>query len=331
MRWSAAQALAWIIKRVETNVWTPEMGPEMESAGKMLAGAISAGHVRAWGRPTPHALIEQIPSDQFRISGLTLIVRPHGELATSPPHKLSTYKGIRWQDIEFDADEIRRAIPKPPPPSAMEWMLKKAEADDSSSSGKKPTTTDPTTNAASDDGVSSAKAFLSRTTDNHNSGTGLIRILEEPEPPGRTLVSALGAQVLAKVGQRIDNLLCDPQGVPNGKGKRTKLTPAQRHKLKSAVIEAVEHANVWASSRPLPNRVPGRGRPPDNAPFVFIDDLVLAIESAGLKPGLRYVKDLESLPVRLFIELASLLWGSVKAPRRVFQRWQRFRPTLTRQ
>src|SRR5262249_5777067 len=197
---------AWIIKRVETNVWTPEMGPEMEAAGKMLAGAISAGHVRAWGRPTPHALIEQIPSDQFRISGLTLIVRPHGELATSPPHKLSTYNAIRCKDIESDADERERGIPSPLPTSAMEWMLKKAEADGSSTSGKKPTSTDPTTNAASDDGVSSAKAFLSRTTDNRNSGTGLIRILEEPEPPGRTLVSALDAQTLAKVVWRVDAL-----------------------------------------------------------------------------------------------------------------------------
>ena len=314
MRWSAAQALAWIIKRVETNVWTPEMGPEMESAGKMLAGAISAGHVRAWGRPTPHALIEQIPSDQFRISGLTLIVRPHGELATSPPHKLSTYKGIRWQDIEFDADEIRRAIPKPPPPSAMEWMLKKAEADDSSSSGKKPTTTDPTTNAASDDGVSSAKA-------------GLIRILEEPEPPGHTLVSALDARVLAKADRRIDNVLDDSRGL--GKGKRTTLTSTEKHKLKSAIMEAVEHANVWASSRPLPNRVPGRGRPPDNAVFLFIDDLVQAHEEVGLKPSLRYVSP-ESLLVRLFIELAPLLWRPVKAPRRFFQRWQRYRADLHR-
>jgi hypothetical protein len=109
MRWSAAQALAWIIKRVEPEVWTPEMGPEIESAGKMLAGAISAGHVRAWGRQTPHALNEQIPSDQFRISALTLIVSPYGELATSPRHKLSTYEGRPWRDIEFDADEI---IPK---------------------------------------------------------------------------------------------------------------------------------------------------------------------------------------------------------------------------
>ena len=89
MKWSAAQMLAWIIKRVETNVWTPEMGPEMESAGKMLAGAISAGHVRAWGRPTPRALIEQMPSDQFRISGLTLIVRP---TESWPPRLHTNYR-----------------------------------------------------------------------------------------------------------------------------------------------------------------------------------------------------------------------------------------------
>jgi hypothetical protein len=130
MRWLAAQALAWIIKRVplELKDWTSDMGPDIESAGKMLAGAMSAGHVRAWGRRTPHALIEQIPSDQFRISGLTLIVSPSGELTTSPPRKWFTYEGIRWQDIEFDADEIRRAFPRPPPPSATEWMLKEAEA-----------------------------------------------------------------------------------------------------------------------------------------------------------------------------------------------------------
>jgi hypothetical protein len=158
----------------------------------------------------------------------------------------------------------------------------------------------------------------------------LIRILEPDRPPSRTLVSSLDAQILAKVGQRIDNLLGDSRGVPNGKGKRTKLTLAQRQKLKSALIEAVEHACVWASNRPLPNRVPGRGRPPDNAVFVFIDDIVRACEGAGLKPGLRYVPSSESLPVHLFIELTPLLWGPVKAPRRSFQRWQRLRSTLIR-
>jgi hypothetical protein len=134
MRWPAARALAWIILKVETNVWTPEMGPDIEPAGKMLAEAISAGHVRAWGRAKPHASLEQIPDDQFRISGLTLIVSPHGELATLPPHKLTSYKGRLWYGIEFDSDEIKRAFPKPPPPSAMEWML--TEAEDNFADGK---------------------------------------------------------------------------------------------------------------------------------------------------------------------------------------------------
>jgi len=129
MRWSAAQALAWIIRKkpLELREWLTEMGPGIEPAGKMLAETISAGDVRAWGRAKPHACLEQMPGDQFRISGLTLIVSPHGDLATSPAWKLFTYEAPRWQDIEFDADEIRRAFPKPPPPSAIEWMLNEAE------------------------------------------------------------------------------------------------------------------------------------------------------------------------------------------------------------
>src|SRR5262249_14268633 len=128
--------------------------------------------------------------------------------------------------------------------------------------------------------------------------------------------------------QRIDHLLCDP--LPDGKNKRTKLTPRNVQKLKSALTYAMEQAAVWASKGSLPNRVRGRGRPPDNAVFLFIDDIVRACEQCGLKPGLRYVSGSQSLPVRLFIELAPLLWGPVKAPRRSFQRWQRLRSTLLR-
>jgi hypothetical protein len=136
MRWSAAQALAWIIKGVplELKDWSSEMGLQIKPAEIKLSRAIGADQASAWGRPEPHALIEQIPGDQFRISGLTLIVNPHGELATLPPHKLSTYEGHRWFGIEFDADEIKRAFPKPPPPSAMEWML--TEAEDNFADGK---------------------------------------------------------------------------------------------------------------------------------------------------------------------------------------------------
>jgi hypothetical protein len=171
--------------------------------------------------------------------------------------------------------------------------------------------------------------LLCRTT-NNCMRTGLIRILESPTPRSGTLVSTLDARVRAKVLERIDNLLRDPRGLPNGKRNRTKLTLTERHKFKSALIEAVSYAHVWASNKPLPNHVPGRGRPPDNAVFIFIDDIVRACEDAGLKPGLRYVRASESLPVQLFIELASLLWGPVKAPRRLFQRWQRLRADLRR-
>jgi hypothetical protein len=129
MRWSAAQALAWIIRQtpLELKQWTSEMGPEIDPAAIKLSRAIGADQVSAWGRPKPHALTEQIPSDQFRIPGFTLIVSPHGDLATSPRHKLSTYQGRQWQDIEFDANELKRAFPKPPPTSAKDWMLNEAE------------------------------------------------------------------------------------------------------------------------------------------------------------------------------------------------------------
>jgi hypothetical protein len=146
----------------------------------------------------------------------------------------------------------------------------------------------------------------------------------------RLLTHPIDDKLTAKVNQCIDAIIHDPKGLPNGKGKRTKLNLANAQKFRSALIDAVEHAAVFAANGPLPNRVQGRGRPPDNAYFVFIDDIMRACETAGLKPGLRYVSDTESLPVRVFIELAPLLWGPVKAPRRQFQRWQRLRPSLTR-
>jgi len=160
---------------------------------------------------------------------------------------------------------------------------------------------------------------------------GLIPLSEVSDTPPRPVSFSLDARLLAEVMRRIDEVLDEPRGLPNGKGKkRIKLASDQTHILKPALIEAVEYAHVWAATRPLPNRVRGRGRPPDNAVFLFIDDLVLALERIGLNPSLRYVAYSESLLVRLFIELAPLLWGPVKAPRRLFERWQRRRPTLTR-
>ncbi len=130
---------------------------------------------------------------------------------------------------------------------------------------------------------------------------------------GPIQVYSLNARLFAKVGQHIDNLIRDAE------------------KFKLALIIAVGHASVWASRGSLPNRVQGRGRPPDNAVFLFIDDIVRACEGCGLKPGFRYVDGSESLPVRVYIELAPLLWGPVKTPRRLFARWQRLRSTLVRE
>ena len=146
----------------------------------------------------------------------------------------------------------------------------------------------------------------------------------------RLLTHPIDDQLTAKADQRIEMIIRDPNGLPNGKHKRSKLSLANAQKFRSALKDAVEHAAVFAINGPLPNRVQRRGRPPDNAYFIFIDDIVRACKAAGLKPGLRYVSASESLPVRVFIELAPLLWGPVKAPRRLFQRWQRLQRTLVR-
>lgn len=153
---------------------------------------------------------------------------------------------------------------------------------------------------------------------------------EDGAEVSRMLFRDIDPKLEAKAGRRIDDLLNDPTGLPNGKHRRTMLASIDAHKLKSALIDAVEHAAVFAKHGPLPNHVKGRGRPPDNAVFIFIDDIVRAYEKAGLKPGLRYVEGSESLPVRLYIELAPLLWPPTKNPRRLFQRWQRYRSDLIR-
>jgi hypothetical protein len=144
-------------------------------------------------------------------------------------------------------------------------------------------------------------------------------------------IYSLDPPVIAKAVGIIDSLVDDPKGLPNGKNKRTKLDEADAQRFKSALIEAVGHAAVWASKGALPNRAQERGRPPDNAVFIFIDDIVRACEAAGLKPGLRYVSGSESLPVKTYKELAPLLWpGAATSPRRVFERWQRYSETLAR-
>jgi hypothetical protein len=146
------------------------------------------------------------------------------------------------------------------------------------------------------------------------SGLAFQSDAEVSDTPPRPVSFSLDARLLAEVMRRIDEVLDEPRGLPNGKGKkRIKLTPDQTRILKQALIEAVEHAHVWAASRPLPNRVRGRGRPPDNAFFLFIDDVALALEGVGLKASLRYVGGSESLLVRLFIELSPTM-GTGKGP-----------------
>jgi hypothetical protein len=122
--------------------------------------------------------------------------------------------------------------------------------------------------------------------------------------------------------RRIDKVLANPSGFPDGKGKRTKLSPSSTAQLKSDLADAYGHAAVFASNGPLANRKKSRGSPPDNAKLIFIDDIVRAIEAVGLKPGLRY-SDPVSLPVRIYRELSPLLWPGAASPRRLFERWQR--------
>jgi hypothetical protein len=137
-----------------------------------------------------------------------------------------------------------------------------------------------------------------------------------------------GPQFVNKVGQRIDPILTGPTGLPNGKGKRTHLNLNDLHQLRDSLTKAVGQASASAANGPLPNRLRGRGRPPDNSVLIFINDIMRAIKAAGLQPGLRYEPP-ESLPVRIYKELAPLIWpGSAIAPRRVFERWQRHRDDL---
>jgi len=112
---------------LELRDWKSEMSPDLRAAQEALARAIGEGRVHAWGRPKPHALIEQIPSDPFRIPGLRLVVNPHGDMGTLPPHKIHQYEGPRWHMIEFDPNEIKREWARPPPLAAQDWMLKEAK------------------------------------------------------------------------------------------------------------------------------------------------------------------------------------------------------------
>jgi hypothetical protein len=138
VRWSAAEAYAWIIqqKPLDLREWTSDMGPKIADAQKTLAALIADGKIKAWGRKQPHDSLERIPGDLFRISDVTVVVGIHGDMTVQIPHTKCTgekiwhshkpYTGHRWHSIEFEADEIKRECPKPPPPSAQDWMSNNA-------------------------------------------------------------------------------------------------------------------------------------------------------------------------------------------------------------
>jgi hypothetical protein len=127
IKWSAAQALSWIICRAPLDLrqWSAHMGSGLRNAQKDLGAAIAAGRVHAWGRAQPHGLIEKVPASQFRISGLPLVVDAHGAMTSLLPHK--PYNGPKWETIEFEANEIKRVWPAPPTQAAKDWMKKEAE------------------------------------------------------------------------------------------------------------------------------------------------------------------------------------------------------------
>jgi hypothetical protein len=125
-RWSAAEALAWIIMGVPLALeeWAGlfELGGGMEQAGKELARMIGEDWVPAWGRTgSLQGPMEQMPGSDLRIPGFTWVVRPHG-LGTSPPGRLAVFLGAPrgpaeperrcWYGIEVDAAALRQARPR---------------------------------------------------------------------------------------------------------------------------------------------------------------------------------------------------------------------------
>src|SRR3954447_16961880 len=73
---------------------------------------------------------------------------------------------------------------------------------------------------------------------------------------------------LEEICRKIDTVIEDKRGLPNGKARRTNLTELQKEQLKLDLINAVGQAASLASKGPLNNRVQGRGRPPDNVVFI---------------------------------------------------------------
>lgn len=137
MKWSAAEALGWILNQrpVKYGHWPSEMwsDPALSRAEMGLAEAISDERVTAYGKLIEHRSrirdgeMVVVPSDRFRIQGMPFIVDAHGDMATRPVAAIAKYRGPLWAEIEFDAEEIQAAFPAPAPIGAREWIHEAAE------------------------------------------------------------------------------------------------------------------------------------------------------------------------------------------------------------
>lgn len=132
MRWSAAQALSWIIcqQPLPLSDWFSDMGPEIARAQREISAAIADKRIMAWGRPElngkAHGSFEQLPDDIFRNSSVDVTVGVHGDVGPVKP--FIQYDGPRWRDIEFDANAIKRTWPASgTPTTVIAWMLTEAK------------------------------------------------------------------------------------------------------------------------------------------------------------------------------------------------------------
>ena len=126
--WSAAEAIAYLVKGVPLP-WAAWQGAgaspaEIEQAQIDLGELIGVGVVPAWGRPSPRARKEQIPTDDFHADMIEekapragrrpkVVVRIDGTVGTSPPQRSADYRGPRWEAIEVDSAALRHARPRP--------------------------------------------------------------------------------------------------------------------------------------------------------------------------------------------------------------------------
>jgi hypothetical protein len=125
--WLAAEANAYLVKGVPLPwaAWqvAGAAPAESEQAAKELARLIGEDRVPAWGRRSPQGPMEQMPGSDLRIPGFTWVIRPDGDLGTSPPGRLAAFLGAPrgpaeperrcWYGIEVDAAALRRPRPRP--------------------------------------------------------------------------------------------------------------------------------------------------------------------------------------------------------------------------